>query len=242
MRVRALLAFVAVLACHRAPTPTQPPAPEPEPSAQEPADASPPADASIDLAAMEKALLERALNLRFDIAASGAVQARLVGELRLDGERLALRASGTFAGNQVEVSLDADGERLTGTNGTAKLDFPQPPELADAIVVGLVRMGILHNLAMLIAGRPLDHAEGDVREWVVARDVVAEARVTQGLSDEARRQASDAMSFAITVSGNEAGEATLWWDRATSLPVERHQVVRFAEGEMHVRETYTPVE
>jgi hypothetical protein len=50
------------------------------------------------------------------------------------------------------------------------------------------------------------------------------------------------MSFEMVVAGTPSGEATLWWDRATKLPVERHVLVRFAEGEMHVRETYQPVE
>jgi hypothetical protein len=75
---------------------------------------------------------------------------------------------------------------------------------------------------------------------VQVTDVVDEARVApDALGEEARRQAPDAMSFRILVAGNEAGEATLWWNRKTGLPVERHQIVRFPEGEMHVRETYT---
>jgi hypothetical protein len=212
---------------------TPEPAPEPEVA---------PMSAS-ELERIETALLERDVQLRFDIAASGAVQARLAGELRMKGEWVSLRASGTFGGNPMEVSLTADGERLTGTSGAAKLDLPQPPELADAIVVGMTRMGILHNVAMLISARPPDHADGGVREWVVAQDVVAEARVTpDGLSPEARDRSPEVMSFDIVVAGTDAGEATLWWDPATSLPIERHVVVRFPDGEMHVRETYTPVE
>jgi hypothetical protein len=237
VRATPLLALVAV-ACAR---PTERvvapsvPTPSAEPIEEPPA----PADPAQDLARIESELLGRDLQLRFDVESSGAVQARLVGEVRTKGVWLSLLATGTFAGKPVELALSADGERVKGGNGTAKLDVAQPPELEDAIIVGLTRMGILHNLAVLTSARPPDHAEGGVREWVRVTDVVAEARVTpEGLTPDAQKRAPDAMSFKIVVAGSEAGEATLWWDRETALPVERHLVVRFPTGVMHVRVTY----
>jgi hypothetical protein len=230
--VRAL-AFVLALGCNK-PERTEPPAPIATPGPKES-----PASLEHALEDIEAALIDRDIQLRFAVEATGAVQARLVGEVRTKGDWLAIAARGSFAGQNVELALEGDGERLFGTSGAARLDIAQPAELEDAVVVGLTRMGILHNLAVLVSARPPDHADGGVREWAQVKDVVAEARVTpEALSEEAKALAPAVMSFGIVVAGRDTGEATLWWDPQTSLPVERHQIVRFPAGEMHVRETY----
>src|SRR5690606_37039379 len=64
------------------------------------------------------------------------------------------------------------------------------------------------------------------------------------LSADAQRRMPEAMSFRIFVGGDEAGEATLWWDTCMDVPIERHQIVWFSDdaggvAEMRVRETYT---
>jgi len=50
-------------------------------------------------------------------------------------------------------------------------DEPVPPEVREALVIGLTRMGILHNLARLVAGVPPDRASGGVRDWVEGREI-----------------------------------------------------------------------
>jgi hypothetical protein len=233
--VRAL-AFVFALGCHK-PEPaviTEPPAPIATPGPKQS-----PESIERTLEDIEAALIERDFQLRFDVEATGQVQARLVGEVRTKGDWLAISARGSFAGQNVELALEGDGERLFGSSGAARLEVAQPAELEDAVVIGLTRMGILHNLAVLVSARPPDHADGGVREWAQVKDVVAEARVTpDALSEEAKALAPAVISFGIVVAGRDTGEATLWWDRQTGLPVERHQIVRFPAGEMHVRETY----
>jgi hypothetical protein len=188
---------------------------------------------------MEAELLAIGFRLRFDIEAEGLVPARLTGELQSRGETLMLRARGSFAGDLVELTLEGDGQRLRGSSGSARLELPQPPALAEAVVIGLTRMGLLHNLALLVGARPPEHADGGVRQWVQTEQVQWIARIgPPEPAPAARRQQPDAMSFAIHVAGEHVGDATLWCDSASKLPLERHQVVRFPEGELRVRESY----
>ena len=233
-------AVVMGLACSRPPTSVEP---NPEPLApSSPAEESEPAETPNDTGALEAIETEprsREFTLRFDIEADGIVSARLVGELRAQGEGLLLRARGTFDGEPVELALEADGRRLRGSGGSAKLDLPQPDALTESIVIGLTRMGLMHNLAVLLGGRPPDHADGGVQQWVRAEGVEDGARIgpPEPIA-RAQRETASPISFAIIVADTHVGDATLWRDSGTRLPVERHQVVRFPEGELRVRETY----
>ena len=99
-------------------------------------------------------------------------------------------------------------------------------------VIGLTRQGLLHNLAMLTAGRPPDHADGGVAEWV---EVVEPQLGPPEVFGEGQARP---LEFAITVSDQPVGHATLWLDDR-GLPIERRQVVNFPEGQMRVTERYT---
>jgi hypothetical protein len=91
-------------------------------------------------------------------------------------------------------------------------------------MIGFVRMGILHNLARLVAGAGPDHADGGVADWVV----LSEHGVT----------ADDATShFAIQVAGQPAGNASLEFDGERLL--RREQSVDFPGGTMSVTEEYS---
>ena len=243
MNARLSLLVVLVAACTK--TPSTPPAKAPEPIATpEPAppteDEAEPVDLGLELTRLEQTMLELDFVVRFDVESTGALKSRFVGELRAVGDEVILSANGKFGDKVVELHLHGDGKTLEGTNGTATIDLPQPAALKEALVVGLTRMGILHNLAVLISARPPDHAEGGVAQWVQADSVVAGANVgPEQPTEEVRRADPEAMSFGIVVAGAPAGDATLWWDPATKLPVERHQVVNFPDGTMVVRETYT---
>ena len=111
------------------------------------------------------------------------------------------------------------------------LDVPRPAGLAAALVVGLTRMGVLHNLAMLVGGAAPARAEGGVEDWVQTVD-------HRPLSPAPAE--GEAICFGLRVEGEPSGEATLWLD-ADGMPTRREQIVPFPEGEMRVVERYERV-
>ena len=232
MRIAAILLIGA--GCK---APAAPPE-EPKPIAVsriEPAREPEPPDPAASLEAIERALLDTDFAVRFDVHATGKIEARLVGLLQTAGDRLALQGSGTFAGVDVELVLTTEGDRLVGKGARGRLDVARPAELKDAVVIGLVRMGILHNLALLVSGRPPDHADGGVRDWVEA----ANLEPGDGFAHpDTERPDADALSYGLIVDGQPSGDATLWWDARTNLPVARNLTVHFDDGDMKVTETY----
>ncbi len=157
--------------------------------------------------AMERTLLAKApLQLEVKSHAEGAVKADATSELSV-GPATRLHAQGTFAGKPFEKSFDE----------------PTTPALRDAFVVGLARMGLLHNVVRLSRDQPPDHADGTVREWLQA---VSFRRVKGGVS------------YALQVGGRQSGESTLSINAQTRLPSKRTLVVHFPEGDMRVIETY----
>ena len=183
-----------------------PPATEgsPEPS---------PAD---ELAAFERSLLDaESLTLPFSIEAEGAVEAELEGELQIEGAMIRLTAVGTFASETVDLQLRADESFLF----IGESEQPRPPHLKEAVVLGLTRMGILHNLALLTSGQPPDHSDVGVGRW---------------LRVHVREAAPYALD--ILVDGEVRAHAQL--TVAAGRLVSREQTVSFSEGEMRVRETY----
>ena len=170
------------------------------------------------------------LRADYAITSEGAFSAQLDGDLVAQKPgRAALSADGMFAGTDVALRLAADGERLRGSSGTQGFDEPAPPALLEGLVVGLLRMGVLHNLAMLSGGAPPDRTDGTVRDWVVPHSFA----FAPGDAGEGA-----AISFALEVAGAPAGEVVLHYDPATNLPLRREQVVRFETGDMRVTERY----
>lgn len=169
-----------------------------------------------ELAAFERALLEaESLTLPFEVTAEGALEVGLQGELRIEGAMVRLTATGTFGGEAVDLQLHADESFLF----IGESEQPRPPHLKEALVLGLTRMGILHNLAVLTTGQPPDHSDVGVEPWL-----------------RVRVEDAPAYSFTILVDGESVAEARL--TVAGGRPVSRQQTVAFPEGEMQVRETY----
>jgi len=167
--------------------------------------------------------------VRFHIESSGAVASKLHGSARFvqSGNGATMQAAGTFAGKDVDLKLEsANGRLLLGPDG--QYDKATPPALYEALVIGLTRMGLLHNLAMLSAGMPPDHGDGGVREWVQADRISGEGP-------------DDAIEFTVVVSGKDSGVVNLHID-PRGLPLLREQTVHFAEGAMHVVERYEAFE
>jgi hypothetical protein len=173
------------------------------------------------------------VHVPFEVEASGVVEAALAGDLFLGPEGAArLEARGTFAGQDVDVMAVSDGDRLIWSGATEPV--PAPEGLRDALVVGLTRMGILHNLARLTAGAPPDRMEGGVREWVVVSPDTSGAAPPAGLSGEG-------LALAIAVDGVPSGAFRLTFDETGRVPRIRRQGVDFPDGRMEVTERYPTV-
>jgi hypothetical protein len=181
-----------------------------------------------------KALEERLLNaqvvqLAFHVTAEGAVTADIHGTLDIEtGTAIQLKGSGLFAGDSIDLELRAEDDRFDFGNRPHRTVTSTPRELREALLIGLTRMGILHNLARLTGNAPPDHADGGVRDWVVVDSFAVDP------------QHDSAMSFALIVAGKPSGSATLEFAPA-GHPVERRQTVRFPSGEMRVVERYSNV-
>lgn len=212
----------AVAGCAPAPADTGRPGAPPSATPESPAEA---------FHALETRLLETsAARASFRITAEGALTVTLDGVLVLAGEEdLSLDAAGRFGDRAVRVELQVTDGVMTGSNGTDPFRELAPAHVREAVLIGLTRMGLLHNLARLVAGMPPDRAAGGVTDWVRAEDI--------GWVSPAAGRAGPGFRFRILVAGHESGDAAVWLDEA-GLPLRREQTVRFPQGEMRVREEF----
>ena len=193
--------------------------------------------ASIDPAEVVRALENRLLDanvarLTFHVTAEGAFQADIRGELNIDtGGRVGLTGTGFFGPDSVDLFLRSERGKLEYGNGPDRTTAPTPSYLTESLLIGLSRMGILHNLARLTENAPPDHADGGVLDWVVLDSFQA---------DTAAIGETYPVTFALTVAGEPSGTASLEIDR-NGYPVVRRQTVQFAEEEMRVVERYENV-
>ncbi|NVB39251.1 hypothetical protein G6O69_15515 [Pseudenhygromyxa sp. WMMC2535] len=175
------------------------------------------------------------VEISFEIQSEGAVASALAGELAWtrDGE-IELRASGSFAGQELELGWSGDAERFsTLVAGEQRWTGERPAALVEAVVIGLTRQGLLHNLAVLTGGLPPDHAEGSASEWLGA------VEPQLGPPERFGETEAQPLEFGVAVDGQYVGNATLWLH--DGLPLERRQTVQFPEGQMKVVERYTKV-
>lgn len=230
MRVSPLLTVVLLIAsCAPADPPTDDDCRVPSPAA---------VDGATLLGALERALVDcPEVRVQAEISAEGAATASFSGTLELSGSaEAALEFEGVFMGTPVALELTSDGERMRGGNGSAMIDEELPTELRRALAIGLTRMGALHNLARLTQAVPPDRAAGGVAEWVRVE------ALELGADSEIDGREAVPLSFDIVVADQPAGEAVLWLDRESGLPLLRKQTVRFPQGEMRVTERYVAFE
>jgi hypothetical protein len=176
----------------------------------------------------------RSLRLQSTVQSQGLFETSLEGELLIGRDnRARLRFDGRFGPQQTTIGLVSDGRRMKGGTPASPIDLAAPPALNEGLLLGMTRMGILHNLALLASGIAPDGTDGRVRQWV------AVANLTHGGSITVDDREADSLTFDIIVGGEPSGQAVLWLDPATELPIRREQVVRFPEGEMRVVETYS---
>ena len=98
---------------------------------------------------LEQRLEQNPLRMRFQLSAEGAVVASLAGSLSI-GDEVELEAKGRFAGGEHDLRLWTEGDHLrAGPRDAPTLDVPRPPELVPALVIGMTRMGLLHDVEVV---------------------------------------------------------------------------------------------
>ncbi|TPV94286.1 MAG: hypothetical protein B7733_16060 [Myxococcales bacterium FL481] len=220
---------------------TKPSAGSPQTNAPPPLaeEADSPRDAYAAFAALEARLLAApAIDLRFHVESTGAVASALEGKLALrPAQHADLVANGSFGGQTASATLSATAEQMSYASGRQdQVSLERPADLDGSLLIGMTRMGLLHNLAMLVGGRAPDHTDGTVDQWARVGSVAwGEPAPIDG-------RPSRALNFALTVDGEPSGHATLWIDKASGLPGRREQTVDFDGETMHVIEVYDWIE
>jgi hypothetical protein len=192
------------------------------------------------LAALEQRLLAAgAVRFLVEIRNEGLNPADLKGEFDVrQGNRTFVRATGTFRGAPLEVTMKSDPVQLDGKANGAGFTAATPSQLSDSLIVKLVRMGVLHTVAVLSEKRAPDLAGGEVRRTLETRnahrggaDKMIDGRIARPIA------------FTVVFGGQEVGQATLWLDLTSGFPVQREQTVRLGDaGEMKLVERYEKFE
>lgn len=161
----------------------------------------------------------------FHIESTGLLVVALDGSLAIDprsGTRFV--ASGSFGGQPVELAVAStrDGGAVVTANGTSR-QFPDMPRLNEAILIGLTRMGFLHNIARMTGLVPPDGARGGF----AAR---SSALCFESVDD-------DTFAFKLFSEGRYAADVIIDLGR-DGRPIRRQQTVHFEAGDMGVVEIY----
>ena len=197
-----------------------------------------PQDPTEALAEVERRLLgAESVRCFSELTAEGSVTAELRSEHQLapDG-RARVRVKGTFAGQPIDVVFESDGAIMRMVGAGPLREREALPDVFRGFVLGLSRMGWMHNAAMLANGGLPEGCDGKVTSWVEARGVK--------LGDEVELNGTPARAlvFDVAVGGQVSGNAILWVSTESGLPLMRLQRVMFPEGEMRVSEIYEQLE
>ncbi|MEQ1734961.1 MAG: hypothetical protein ABL886_00860, partial [Rhodoglobus sp.] len=174
----------------------------------------------------------------FEIDSKGENAAHLTGTLDLvDGSGLHLVAEGNFKSETVQLELDSrdpTGILRTTTKGPSVSSHRDPPadKLREAVGLGIARMGLMHNLALLSLDQPIEKTGGGFGEWVKATGP------KDGASETVNGEACKRVEFGVEVEGKSMGEASVCIADATGLPLQRTSTLHFPGGDMTLSETF----
>jgi hypothetical protein len=201
-----------------------------------PAPPASPSSQGDPLAALEQRLLScRTVRIRLRVASGGSVASHFEGTLLLgEGQRVRLDMTGELGSRPSDLRLVSDGKTMRGGSKEHPFELEAAPAMREGLVIAFVRMGLLHDLALLSEGRPPAHVDGTVRSWI-------QAVGAKHVPGEAVGAATEHWTWDLAVSGGSKAEEDVWVDASTGLPVKRRVLVHFPEGDMQVGEEYEEV-
>jgi len=172
--------------------------------------------------------------VEYDISSEGSIPSSVQGMLTVaTGNRAHMSPAGTFMDMPIDLAIVSDGSRLSIRRDSTIVEGATPAFLNEAIVIGLTRMGHLHNIAVLTGGLLPDHSDGGAADWV------RPANFARSDSVASPDPTWVTVAFDIFIADRNVAHATLWLDPATGLPAGRAQTVYFPSGAMRARETYS---
>jgi hypothetical protein len=158
---------------------------------------------------------------RFDVDAHvvshGAVESDLTTSLGVanDGD-VAIHMHGTMDAKPVSMMLRSDGVVTIVTHDGQNQRLQPGRAMRQAVEVGFLRMGLMHNLLLLTQLQQPDHQKGGVDTWVRVDNIHYAAKPRDG---------QIGLSFNVLIDGKKQGDATLWIDAHTHLPLQREQTL-----------------
>ena len=150
-----------------------------------------------------RVLASQDVRLHFTTSARGATTAAFRGELDVLGPRAHVEARGSLQGKGVSPTLALSGRKD-----------------AEGLLLGLLRMGITHNLVQLSTSGAADLAS-------------ARAMAPAAFS----RTSDGALAWTLSREGKRVAEVKLWLD-GRGLPTHRNLTMHLPGGEMKVHEEY----
>ena len=187
----------------------------------------------------ERALLEgRNLTGTFEIDSKGENAAHMTGTIEfVEGNALHLVAEGNFKSDPVQLEVDSrdpTGILRTSTKGPSVSAHRDPPaaKLREAVALGISRMGLLHNLALVSMDQNLERTGGGLPDF--AKTLEMKDGAAESINGEVCRR----VEYVLQVDGQNTGEASLCIADANGLPLQRNQTLHFPTGDMTVVETF----
>ncbi|MFT5142651.1 MAG: hypothetical protein ACI84D_001267 [Thalassolituus oleivorans] len=167
------------------------------------------------------------VSFTFQVISEGVITGNLQGTVSASSSgALTIDAYGTFIERELQMQLVTTADSLRMVTNEMSDAVARQDETFSAVVLGLTRMGIMHNLAQLSTVSPPDHGDVGMDDWV-AVDNFGNAPVGEYTG----------MSFDLFVDGEKTSSAILAVE--DGLPVRRRQEVAFPGGSMIVTETYS---
>jgi hypothetical protein len=156
---------------------------------------------------MEAALIAQPIKGKTISHAEGSVQADVEATLTI-GPDTSIAYKGNVMGQDVDKTWE----------------HPTTPDLRDAILLGITRMGILHNLVLFTRDRPPANVEGHIRDALIPHDF---AKAPGG-----------GVSYKLRAGNREMGEGVIKINSKSHYPMSRKFTAHLDKGDMRVSEVY----
>jgi hypothetical protein len=180
-----------------------------------------------------EALLARAgrFDVKAHVVSSGAIDSDLNADVGVANAGIVvIRVKGTLQGKPDEVVFRTDGiVTMVGKDGQQTRLQPGK-SMRQAVQVGFARLGLWHNLLLLSHGAQPEHNTGGILEWVTVANIHYASPTKKGLTG---------LAFDVSIEGDRVGQATLWLDETTKMPVRREQSISIDGKTVNTVEEYS---